>query len=443
LSAKLHSVWWGTQEVLFAEFGAALRAAHERRGVAEAPLKGVEPRSPNLYRNESDRNMFSLSRFEELLKYLPRAAFKKIVREHNADRYVKHFGCDRLLVTMLYAHASEARSLRALEIGLNQHRNHHYHLGIGKVSRSTVSEAAERRKPKVFEEVLKLLIQMAGRNVRQAREEMLYLLDSTCIPLVGRGLQWAGKLATRIPGLRLHLLYASNQQLPVYFSITGENVPDVVEGRAIAIQPGAIYVFDKGYCDYEWWSRIDAAGASFVTRLKKNAAVKIQRVRPLDPEVKSILADEEITFRHSSNRAGHRNALAGATLRRIEVLRDTGERLVLITNDLHSSAAKIAALYKERWQIELFFKWIKQNLKIKKFLGENDNAIRIQLLSALIGYVLLILKKAAEGGKQTLREMMDQLRTGLFHRAQTELSRYRRKRQEQARVAAVQPGLFR
>ena len=117
--------------------------------------------------------MFSLSRFEELLKYLPRGAFEKIVQKHKADRYVKHFGCDKLLVTMLYAHASEARSLRALEIGLNQHRNHHYHLGIGKVSRSTVSEAAEKRKPEVFEELLRLLMQAAGRNVRQAREEMM------------------------------------------------------------------------------------------------------------------------------------------------------------------------------------------------------------------------------------------------------------------------------
>jgi len=387
--------------------------------------------------------MFSLSRFEELLKYLPRGRFKEIVQQHKADRYVKHFGCDKLLVTMLYAHCSEARSLRALEIGLNQHRNHHYHLGIGKVSRSTISGAAERRSSAVFEELLKLLMHMAGRNVRQTRDEMLYLLDSTCIPLVGRGLQWAGQLATRIPGMRLHLLYASNQQLPVYFSLTGENVPDVVEGRVIPIQPGAIYVFDKGYCDYDWWSRIDAAGASFVTRLKKNAAVKIERERALDADVKTVLSDHEVTFRHGSNRGGHRNALAGATLRRIEVLRDTGERLVLITNDLNSSAARIAALYKERWQIELFFKWIKQNLKIKKFLGENANAIRIQLLSALIGYVLLILKRAAEGAAHTLRDMLDELRTGLFHRPQVELSRYRRKRQEQAHIAAVQPGLFR
>jgi putative transposase len=386
--------------------------------------------------------MFSISRIGDLLKYLPQGAFSKIIKKHRADRYVKRFGCQKLLVTMLYAHLSEARSLRELEIGINQHRNHHYHLGIEKVSRSTLSEANSNRNPVVFEELVKLLMQQAGRSVRNQRDELLYLLDSTCIPLLGRGLQWAGEMATRIPGLRLHLLYASNQQLPVYFTITGENVPDVAEGRKIAIEAGAIYVFDKGYCDYGWWSRIDAAGACFITRLKKNAAVQIERTRPLDPEVQSILSDGEISFRHAGNRGGHRNALAGATLRRIEVARPDGDSLVLVTNDLQSSAAKIAALYKERWQIELFFKWIKQNLRIKKFLGENENAIRIQLLTALISYLLIILKKAAACTSQPLRELADELRTGLFHRPMEELSRWRRRRQEEALRAAVQPGLF-
>lgn len=387
--------------------------------------------------------MFSLSRIGELLKYLPRGAFDKIIEKHKADRYVKRFGCHKLLVSMIYAHLSEARSLRELQIGINQHRNHHYHLGIDEVNRSTLGDANMKRNPVVFEELAKLMIQSAGRAVRKQREEMLYLLDSTCIPLVGRGLQWAGELATRIPGLRMHLLYASNQQLPVYFTLTGENVPDVAEGRKIPIERGAIYVFDKGYCDYGWWSRIDAAGAFFVTRLKKNAAVQIQRTRPLDPEVQSIISDREVSFKHSSNRGGHRNALAGATLRRIEVARPDGDMLVLITNDLQSSAAKVAALYKERWQIELFFKWIKQNLKIKKFLGETENAIRIQLLTALISYLLIILKKATTCTTQPLREIVDELRTGLFHRHQQELSRWRKQRREVNFLETVQPGLFR
>jgi putative transposase len=386
--------------------------------------------------------MFSLSRIGEILKHLPRGAFDRIVEKHKADRYVKRFGCKKLLVTMIYAHLSEARSLRQLEIGINQHANHHYHLGLDGVSRSTLAEANEKRNPVVFEELARVLIQAAGKTVRKQREEMLYLLDSTCIPLLGRGLQWAGQMATRIPGLRLHLLYASDQQLPVYFTITGENVPDVAEGRKLPIESGATYVFDKGYCDYGWWGRIDAAGARFVTRLKKKAAVEVTRTRPLESG-SEVLSDCEIRFKHASNRGGHRNALAGATLRRVEVMRPDGEVLTLITNDLDATAQKVAALYKERWQIELFFKWIKQNLRVKKFLGESENAIRIQLLTALISYLLIVLKKAADSTPATLRQIRDELRTGPFHRFREELSRYRRTRQHRELQAAIQPGLFR
>jgi len=386
--------------------------------------------------------MFSLSRFGDLLKYLPRAQLDRIVGRHKADRYVKRFGCHQLLVTMIYAHLSGARSLRQLEVGLNQHANHHYHLGLGEVSRSTVADACAKRKPEVFEDLARLLIQAAGQAVRRQRKELLYLLDSTSIALMGRGLQWAGQFKTRIPALKIHLLYASNQQVPVYFTITGENVPDGNEGVKIPLEPGATYVFDKGYCDYGWWGRIDAAGARFVTRLKKNAAVRVERTRALDADVHSVLSDLEVSFKHSSNRGGHRNAFASARLRRIEVARENDESLVLITNDLESSAATIASLYKERWQIELFFKWIKQNLKIKNFLGESENAIRIQLLTGLITYLLMALKKAATQTSESLRRMLDEIRTGPFSRPQQE-SRYRERRRRDELVQALQQPLFR
>jgi len=387
--------------------------------------------------------MFSLSRFGDLLKYLPHGAFDRIVQRHKGDRHVKRFGCKKLLVTMICAQLSEARSLRELAICINQHRNHHHHLGLSAVSRSTLSEANQNRNPAVFEDLARLLIQLAGQTVRKQRDEMLYLLDSTCIPLIGRGLQWAGQLATRIPGLRLHVLYAANQQLPVYFTLTGENVPDVAEGRLIPLQPGAIYVFDKGYCDYGWWKRIDEAGACFVTRLKKNAAVNVERTRALDGDVHSVLSDCEISFRNKSNRGRHRNAYAGQMLRRIEVARPDGSPIVLVTNDLQAPAATIAALYKERWQIELFFKWIKQNLRIKKFLSESDNGVRIQVLTALITYLLIILAKAHANPSKTLREFADELRTGLFTRAKAELTRWHRKRQWEADRERLQPSLFR
>ena len=386
--------------------------------------------------------MFSLSRIGQAFQHLPRGAFDKIVEKHRADRYVKRFGSWDLLVAMVYGHLSGVRSLRELEAGFNQHRNHHYHLGTGAVSRSTLAEANARRNPEVFAELVRLLIQQAGRAVRSERREMLYLLDSTSIALRGRGSHWAQAMATRTPGLKMHILLASEQQLPVHQSITAANVNDVEEGRRLLIEPGATYVFDKGYCDYGWWSRINSQGARFVTRLKKNGAVRIEEHRAIGPEDSHILSDSSVSFVHRGNRGGHRNLYEGV-LRRIEVQRPEEEPLVLVTNDLISPAAEIAHLYKQRWGIELFFKWIKQHLKIKRFLGESENAVRIQLLTALIAYLLVILANAVQGCARPLKSVLDELRTGLFLRPVEELSRWRRRRREQALLNAVQPGLFR
>ena len=375
------------------------------------------------------------------MQHLPRAAFEDLVGKHKGDRYVKSFSSWDHLVAMLYAQLSGVRSLRELQTGFNQHRSHHYHLGTAQVSRATLADANARRDPEMFAQLLRLLIAQAGRAVCKERNELLYLLDSTSIAVRGRGSQWTQATATRTPGLKVHLLMASRQQLPVHQSITGANINDVDEGRKLPIEPGATYVFDKGYCDYSWWHRIDREGARFVTRLKKNAAVRIERCRPMAAGDGQILSDSEVSFVYRSNRARHRNLYTG-TLRRIEVMRLAGEPLVLVTNDLNSSASAIAALYKERWQIELFFKWIKQNLKIKRFLGESENAIRIQLITALIAYLLVVLMKAATGCKDRLKVVLDELRTGLFQRPQCELSYWQRRKREQASRRDLQPELF-
>ncbi len=383
--------------------------------------------------------MFSLSRFQQAIQHLPRAAFARLVTAHAGDRYTKRFGSWEHLVAMLYAQFSGVRSLRELETGFNQHRNHHYHLAAREVSRSTLAEANGRRDPQMFAELAKLLMQKAGRALGGQREEMLCLLDSTTIALRGRGSQWTQASATRTPGLKLHVLFAREQQMPMFHSVTAANVNDIDEGRKLPIQPGATYVFDKGYCDYGWWHSIDAQGARFVTRLKKNAAVRIERTRETHEE--HILADQEVSFTYRSNRGRHRNLYEGG-LRCITVARPNERPLVLVSNDLASPAAELAQLYKERWQIELFFKWIKQNLKIKRFLGESENAVRIQLFIALIAYLLVVLMKAATGCTRPLKEVLDELRAGLFQRPQEELSRWRRRTRERDFAEAVQPGLF-
>jgi putative transposase len=386
--------------------------------------------------------MFSLSRFEALFQYLSREVFQRAVDKHDADRYSKSFRAWDLTMAMVYAQLAGVQSLRELVKGFNQHRNHHYHLATGEVSRSTLADANRTRNPQVFAEVVRHLMGVAGRALGEHREELLYLLDSTSIPLRGRGSQWTKATATRTPGLKLHILIARDGLLPLYQSTTHANVNDVNEARKMPIEPGATYVFDKGYCDYAWWARI-AEQARFVTRLKSNAAVQVQSTRAILAEnAHYILSDCTVRFVYTSNRGKHRNHYEGE-LRRIKVTGLNGKPLVIVTNDLESDATEIARLYKERWQIELFFKWIKQHLKVKQFLGESENAVRIQLLTALIAYLLVVIKKAVERCREGLWEMLQEIRTGLFQREKTEESLWRKRRKREAIVNAVQHPLFR
>ena len=385
--------------------------------------------------------MYSISRIQHILQSLPRGAFERSVQAHQGDRYSKGFTCWDQLIAMVYAQLSGAASLRQLEAGFNQHPSQHYHLATGQLRRSTLADANARRNPGVFADTARLLMQQAGRRIRSQRQELLYLLDSTSIPLAGRGFDWAGASATRTAGLKVHTLYEAHSSAVVHHSITAANVNDIDEGRRMPIEAGATYVFDKGYCDYSWWSRIDAQAARFVTRFKRNAALQVHRQLPAGPGDEGvILQDTIVAFAHRCSRGGHRNAYTGL-LRRIEVARPDGKPLVLATNDLVSPAAQIAQLYKDRWQIELFFKWIKQHLAIKRFLGQSQNAVRIQLLTALITYLLLVLYKAVQPAT-SLWGLLMQLRAGLFQRPQAEQSHWRRQRKHLTMLAALQPSLF-
>jgi IS4 transposase len=213
---------------------------------------------------------------------------------------------------------------------------------------------------------------------------MLRLIDSTPIPL-GKVCNWA-KSNGRIRGMKMHVVYDPNSDCPRVLDITDANVNDAEIGRTIAIETGATYVFDKGYCHYGWWTAIAAAKAFFVTRPKSNMALKVNCRRPVDSaqgDGFTVLDDAEVSL------ASKTNCKLPIPLRRLTVQRAGADTITLLTNDLDRSAVEIAALYKGRWQIELLFRWIKQHLKIRKFLGNNDNAIRLQLFAAMIAYALL------------------------------------------------------
>ena len=387
--------------------------------------------------------MNSISRIQQVLKSVPRRAFAQSVALHQGDRHVKKFTCWDQLVAMLYVQLAGAHSLRQLEAGFNPQVNHHYHLGTGCVHRTTLSDANKKRSPLIFAQLLQALIAQAGRSARAQREELLYLLDATTVGLPVRCKELRGHASARgNHGIKLHLLLDANNAAVADASITQASVNDVTEGQKIEIEPGATYVFDKGYCNYNWWHSMDQKGARWVTRWRRDAALKVVGERALKPGETEILRDTIVAFALPRPRGGHRNSYSGAQLRRIEVARPDEAPLVLATNDLVSAPEEIALLYKRRWQIELFFKWVKQHLQIGRFLGANENAVRIQLLTALIAYMLVLILKKATRFKGSLWMLLAELRACLFQRPRTEQSYWRRRRAAQARIAAVQPQLF-
>lgn len=389
--------------------------------------------------------MYSITIFQELLQGLPRGVFAKAVRERNADKYVKKFFHWDHLVAMLYAQLSSASDLRALEIGFNNHASHHYHLGTDQVKRTTLAKANETRCDAVFSDVATWLMGRVSSSVRAESKELMYLLDSTSITLKGREFDaWTLENRNRnTQGIKMHVLIDAMTQAPDWHSFSAANVNDVELVGDIPLRSGALYVFDKGYCDYNWWHRIDQAGSRFVTRFKRNAAVEVLEERKVAVEHSDIvLSDQIVTFKNKSS-AGKKNAYYGHKLRRIVIARpDKPSPMVIATNDMLSTAEEIAQRYKERWGIEMFFKWVKQHLKIKKFLGRSENAVRIQLLTALISYLLIALHKQRHAIKATLWECLTLVRATLFQRRRTEQAEHRRRTQERHDQMQIQPSLF-
>jgi IS4 transposase len=357
---------------------------------------------------------------QELLKPLRNGLFSRIVNKANSDKHNKRFSSWQHMVAMVYAQLTNASSLRTLASSYNQHSTAHYHLNTAEIKRSTLAQANANRNPAVFADTVTALISQAQRHIKRECNEMLYLLDSSPISLKGMGFDdWTTAHKTsRTQGLKLHLVYDMHSQTPIYHDISVPNINDITAAQEIPIQSGATYVFDKGYCDYAWWNTLNTAGAQFVTRFKSNAALNVLQINICDDE--HILADEHVTLRYASKRKDRKQPYQGA-LRRIEVLREGKEPLVLATNDMTSSAAVIALRYKNRWQIELFFKWIKQHLKIKSFLGRTENAVKIQLYCALIAYLLLLLYKQANGLTISLWQLLAQVANSLFQRPEFDL----------------------
>jgi putative transposase len=326
--------------------------------------------------------------FGDLLKPIDRREFREIVERHDGDAYDKSFKSWDHLVTLVGAQLGCVGSLRGLEVAFNANSHQHYHLGIGKVARSTLSDANARRPVGVFAETFAMLAAKADRHTRVEGAEMVRLIDASPIPL-GKMCKWA-QWNGRIRGMKMHVVYHPGNDVPRCVEITESTINDVEVGRQVAIEAGATYVFDKGYYHFGWWKKINAANAFFVTRVKVNTRLRMTKSRYVRKTIGDgfrIIDDADVVLTSKGD------SRLPIPLRRIKVKRDKGGTITLITNDLTRTALEIAALYKRRWQIELLFRWIKQHLNIRKFMGNNDNAIRLQVIAAMIAYLLLRLAR--------------------------------------------------
>ena len=354
---------------------------------------------------------FTPSILGKLVEPINRRRFQTIVDSHDGDAYDKSFKSWDHLVAMIYAQLRGVIGLRALEVGFNANPQHHYHLGVCKIARSTLSDANARRPVGVFAETFAMLAAAADRQMRREGAALVRLIDASPVPLsmLCRWSKWNG----RFRGMKLHVVYDPTTDVPHCVEVTPANVNDVEIGRQVPIEAGVTYVYDKGYCRFDWWRKINDSGAFFVTRPKANMGLRATRLRPVqdrDGDGFTIIDDAEVRL------VSKGDSRLPIPLRRIKVRREKGGVITLLTNDRERTAVEIAALYKSRWQIELLFRWIKQHLDIRKFLGSNDNAIRLQILAAMIAFLLLRIAARINCIKMLPLRLAELVRDFLFER---------------------------
>jgi len=330
--------------------------------------------------------------FHAVLQGVPWDVLDRLVEAHGSDRGVRTLTTKSQLAALLYGQLAGAASLREIEAGLESHQSRLYHLGVRAARRSTLADANAQRPADVFGALFAEMAARAHRPLRRRLAGTTYLIDATGLRLDARSLDWA-RFSAKVCGVKLHVVYDGDADRPIYAAITPARTNDITAAQAMPIEPGATYVFDLGYYDYAWWAKLDAAQCRIVTRFKKNTPLEVIETLPAD-EGGPILTDR-IGFLPKRQGAGRANPIQDA-VREVRVTTQTGKELRILSNDLDAPAAEIAELYKRRWAIELFFRWVKQTLKITRFLGTSDNAVRTQIAVALIAFLLLRLAQATQ-----------------------------------------------
>ena len=327
--------------------------------------------------------------FAQLMEHLPWQTFRRIVERYGGDRRVREFSCANQFRCMAFAQLTYRESLRDIETCLRAHAAKLYHLGIrGAAAKSTLADANEARDWRIYAEYAQHLIRIARRLYLDEPfgvdlKDTVYALDSTTIDLCLTLFPWAPFRSTKA-AIKLHTLIDLRGNIPTFIHISDGKLHDVNVLDQLLPEPGAFYVMDRGYLDFERLHRLHRAGAFFVTRAKSNLRAQRRYSRPVDRST-GLICDQTITLTGFYSKADYPD-----TLRRIR-FKDpkTGKRLVFLTNNFTLPALTIAELYRCRWQVELFFKWIKQHLRIKSFFGTSENAVKTQVWIAVSVYVLV------------------------------------------------------
>ena len=324
--------------------------------------------------------------FAQLISFLNEDKFRRIVNKFQGNRYIKHFTCWNQLLSLMFGQLSNRESLRDLIIALDAHHSKCYHLGIGRnVSRSSLARANQDRDYHIFEEYAYYLINEARQ--KRATEIFklggnIYAFDSTTIDLCLAVFWWA-KFRKKKGGIKVHALYDVETQIPAFIHITEAAVHDSKTMKEIPYESGSYYIFDRAYNNFKMLYKVHQIDAFFVVRAKKNLQYKsIKWKRRLPKNVLSDVTIELIGF--------YPKQYYPEQFRLVRYWDEEQKReFVFLTNAMHISALQVAELYKNRWQVELFFKWLKQHLKIKKFWGTTENAVRVQIYSAICTYCLV------------------------------------------------------
>ena len=353
--------------------------------------------------------------FAQFLSLLSRYEFQRVVNKYQGDYRTKNFKCWDQMACMVLAHIRQENSLRDIDIVLNAHANKLYHIGIKQCPKSTLADANERRDYRIYEEFAKSLMHRARREYAQTElalevDNAVYALYASVIDLTLSLFHWAKFRKTK-GAIKLHAMIDLRGNIPAFLTITDGKVHDVKVAPLVPIEPEGIYVVDRGYVDFAWLWSVHQTGAFFVTRLKKSLNWTRVVSHPVDKSI-GLRCDQEVLL--SSLRLKN---LYPNRLRRISFRDETQNRtLVFLTNNFTLPSETIATLYKARWEIELFFKWIKQNLRVKTFYGTSPNAVKIQIWIAMIVYLKLAILKERYHLEPSLSKLLHFLEVNLFER---------------------------